>query len=167
MFSRLFSLLLAALLLGCMTQPCFARPQLPAALVPVHVETGDGKEGKEKDDDDDDEEEEKGKQRGKSKLNKDGLKQLPAEVKTAAEGAVKGLVLTGASKTTRDGKTNYSVSGTAAGKTFIVDVSAEGKVLKVAESGGGGKGDDDDEEEEHHEKRKRRSGRDAKKSKDD
>jgi hypothetical protein len=82
------------------------------------------------------------------------LDQLPAAVKKAAEGAVKGLVIAKAEKVTVDGSMFYEVEGKAAdGKEYEVKVSPDGKVMKVEqEDGDDDDGDDDDDDDDDDKK---------------
>jgi len=59
------------------------------------------------------------------------LSEVPAPVIAAAEGAVKGIVLTEAEVEEEDGQTVYELEGTVAGKTYEIEVSSEGKVLEI------------------------------------
>ena len=74
------------------------------------------------------------------------LADVPANVKDAALQAVPGLTLTSAERETEDGHVVFSLSGTADGKEYEVEVSPNGTVQEI-ESGGdddhGGADDDD------------------------
>ena len=59
------------------------------------------------------------------------LDSVPADVRSAAAGAVAGIVFTKAERETENGATVYSLCGTANGKKYEVEVSAAGKVLEV------------------------------------
>ncbi|MBI3832228.1 MAG: sigma-70 family RNA polymerase sigma factor [Planctomycetes bacterium] len=66
---------------------------------------------------------------------------LPPEIKAAAEAALKGFKIAKVEKETKGGKTIYDIEGTADGKRYELEVSAEGKVLEVKEA-------DEDEDKE-------------------
>jgi len=59
------------------------------------------------------------------------LSQVPPAAVKAAQGAVEGITLTEAEMETEDGKTFYSLEGTADGKKYSIEVTPEGKVLEV------------------------------------
>lgn len=59
------------------------------------------------------------------------LDSVPADVRSAASGAVAGIVFCKAERETENGATVYTLCGTANGKTYEVEVSAAGKVLEV------------------------------------
>jgi uncharacterized membrane protein YkoI len=64
------------------------------------------------------------------------LNDVPSAVKAAAVQAVPGLVLTKAEKETEHGQLVYSLSGTADGVEYEVEVSASGTVNEVERDGG-------------------------------
>src|SRR5262245_49248706 len=59
------------------------------------------------------------------------LDSVPADVRSAAAGAVAGIVFSKAERETENGATVYTLCGTANGKCYEVEVSAAGKVLEV------------------------------------
>jgi uncharacterized membrane protein YkoI len=67
---------------------------------------------------------------------------VPAAAVKAAQGAVEGVTLTEAEVEKEDGETVYILDGTADGKEYEIEVTAEGKVLEVEEE------TEDDEEDE-------------------
>ncbi len=69
------------------------------------------------------------------------LSEVPAAAVKAAQGEVEGINLTEAEVEEEDGETVYIIEGTAAGKEYEIEVTAEGKVLEVEEA-------EDDEEDE-------------------
>lgn len=73
---------------------------------------------------------------GKEKKDKEeiALDQVPANVKAAAEQAVKDIVITEAEKETKKGKVIYELTGKVGDKEYDVKVDADGKVLKVKEA---------------------------------
>ncbi len=71
------------------------------------------------------------------------LSEVPAAAVAAAQGAVDGIELTEAEVEKEDGKTVYDIEGTANGKEYTIEVTAEGDVLEVEEE----TEDDDDEGE--------------------
>ena len=73
------------------------------------------------------------------------LDQVPANVKSAAQAAVPGLVLEEAERETEDGTVVYSLEGTADGQEYEVEVSAAGKVLEIEKEDDDDDGDEDDD----------------------
>jgi len=69
------------------------------------------------------------------------LDSVPEAVRSAAQGAVSGISLSGAEREVEKGATVYTLRGTANGKHYEVEVSAAGKVLEVED------GDDEDGDE--------------------
>ena len=61
------------------------------------------------------------------------IDQIPAAVKRAATAAVPGLVIHEAEKEVEDGFLLYCLEGTANGKEYEVEVTAEGKVVEIEE----------------------------------
>ncbi|TKJ37031.1 MAG: hypothetical protein CEE38_09005 [Planctomycetes bacterium B3_Pla] len=61
------------------------------------------------------------------------LSEVPAAAVKAAQGAVEGVTLTEAEVEEEDGETVYILDGTADGKEYEIEVTAEGKVLEVEE----------------------------------
>jgi hypothetical protein len=90
---------------------------------------------------------EKEKKEGKQD-EKIALDQVPAAVKTAAEGAVKGIVISEAEKEVKKGVTVYELTGKADGKEYEVKVGADAKVIKVKEKKAGDKDDDGDDDDD-------------------
>ena len=76
------------------------------------------------------------------------LDSVPSDVRSAAAGAVSGIVFSKAERETEKGATVYTLCGTANGKSYEVEVSAAGKVLEVE----GGDCDECDEDGEGDEK---------------
>ena len=76
------------------------------------------------------------------------LDKVPEVVRTAGENAVPGLVITRVERDVEDGVVVYDVLGTAKGKTFEVEVTADGKVLEIEEEDDDDDDDDDDGERE-------------------
>ena len=69
------------------------------------------------------------------------LDQVPANIKAAAEGAVKGFEMSKVVKETKGDVILWDVEGKADGKKYAINVSNEGKVLQVEEDKkAGGKG---------------------------
>lgn len=58
------------------------------------------------------------------------LADVPQVVKDAAIAAVPGLVLSGAEQETEDGSIVYELEGVADGRTWEIEVSADGRVLE-------------------------------------
>ncbi len=73
------------------------------------------------------------------------LDQVPANVKSAAQAAVPGLILEEAERETEDGTVVYSLEGTADGQEYEVEVSAAGKVLEIEKEDDDDDGDEDDD----------------------
>jgi hypothetical protein len=73
------------------------------------------------------------------------LSEVPAAAVEAAQGAVEGITLAEAEVEKEDGKTVYDIEGTANGKEYTIEVTAEGEVLEVEEET---EDDDDDEGED-------------------
>jgi uncharacterized membrane protein YkoI len=71
------------------------------------------------------------------------LSEVPAAAVTAAEGAVEGITLTEAEVEKEDGQMVYDIEGTANGKEYTIEVTAEGEVLEVEEET-----EDDDEDDD-------------------
>ena len=61
------------------------------------------------------------------------LAEVPQPAIAAAEGAVEGITLTEAETEEEDGQTVYILEGDAAGKTYEIEVTADGEVLEVEE----------------------------------
>ena len=61
------------------------------------------------------------------------LSEVPAAAVTAAKGAVAGIELTEADVEKEDGRMVYDIEGTANGKEYTIEVTAEGEVLEVEE----------------------------------
>ena len=61
---------------------------------------------------------------------------IPAAVKEAAEKAVDGIALTGATVTKKGDKSVYEITGKANDKEYLVTVDSDGKVLKSTEKKG-------------------------------
>ena len=76
------------------------------------------------------------------------LDKVPAAVRTAGEKAVPGLVITRVERDVEDGVVMYDVLGTAKGKTFEVEVTADGKVLEIEEEDDEDDDDEDDDDED-------------------
>ncbi|MHC4704743.1 MAG: PepSY domain-containing protein [Planctomycetota bacterium] len=72
------------------------------------------------------------------------LSEVPAAAMKAAQGAVEGIELTEAEVEKEDGRMVYDIEGTANGKEYTIEVTAEGEVLEVEEE----TEDDDDPEGE-------------------
>jgi len=70
------------------------------------------------------------------------LSEVPAAAIEAAQAAVEGITLTEAAVEEEKGRTLYDIEGTANGKEYSIEVTAEGKVLEVEEET-----EDDDENE--------------------
>ncbi|MHC4170276.1 MAG: PepSY domain-containing protein, partial [Planctomycetota bacterium] len=68
------------------------------------------------------------------------LSEVPAAAVAAAKGAVAGIELTEADVEKEDGRMVYDIEGTANGKEYTIEVTAEGEVLEVEEE----TADDDD-----------------------
>jgi uncharacterized membrane protein YkoI len=68
------------------------------------------------------------------------LDQVPAAARAAAEKAVAGIAFTSAEREVENGVTVYCLMGSAAGKTYEVEVTAGGQVREVEQ------GDDDDDD---------------------
>ena len=75
------------------------------------------------------------------------LSEVPAEAVEAAQAAVPGITLTGASVEEEDGQTIYDLEGTADGTEYGIEVTADGKVLEVEEEGDDADDDEDDEDD--------------------
>ena len=63
------------------------------------------------------------------------LSQVPSQAVEAAQGAVEGITLTGAEMEEEDGCTVYDLEGMANGAEYQIEVTADGKVLKVEKEG--------------------------------
>jgi uncharacterized membrane protein YkoI len=74
------------------------------------------------------------------------LSQVPPAAVKAAEGAVDGITLTEAEMETEDGKTVYTLEGTADGKEYSIEVTPEGKVIEVEEETADDKDDPEDKD---------------------
>ncbi len=72
------------------------------------------------------------------------LSEVPAAAVKAAQGEVEGINLTEAEVEEEDGETVYILDGTAAGKEYEIEVTAEGKVLEVEEETEDDEEDNDD-----------------------
>ena len=59
------------------------------------------------------------------------LDAVPSGVRSAAEGAVSGIVFSAAERETENGTTVYTLKGAANGKKYDVEVNAAGKVIEV------------------------------------
>ncbi len=75
------------------------------------------------------------------------LDQVPKAARKAAEAAVPGATFTSAEKEIEDGKTVYSLEGTAGGKPCEVEVTPDGKVTEI-ENGDDGEDEDDGDEDD-------------------
>ncbi|MHC4627080.1 MAG: PepSY domain-containing protein [Planctomycetota bacterium] len=73
------------------------------------------------------------------------LSEVPAAAAAAAKGAVEGIELTEAEVEKEDGQTVYDIEGTANGKEYTIEVTADGEVLEVEEET---EDDDDDEDDD-------------------
>jgi hypothetical protein len=80
----------------------------------------------------------------KEQDEKVALDQAPAAVLKAAQDAVKGITLTEAERETKGAAVVYELKGNVGDKEYEVQVSADGKVLKVEEE----KGDKEEEKGE-------------------
>ena len=76
------------------------------------------------------------------------LDQVPANVMSAAQAAIPGLVLEEAERETEDGTVVYSLQGTADGEEYEVEVSAAGKVLEIEKEDDDEDDDNDDEDDD-------------------
>ena len=90
------------------------------------------------------------------------LDKVPGAVMKAAKDAVKGIVFSKAEKETKDGKTHYELEGKAGEKSYEIEVSPEGKVLKVEEEAKEEQ-DDDKKEEKGNKKSGKEEGKEEKK----
>jgi uncharacterized membrane protein YkoI len=70
------------------------------------------------------------------------LDAVPSAAMKAAKGAVSGITFSSAERETENGVVVYSLKGTAGGKTYEVEVTADGKVTEVED------GDDADDDED-------------------
>ena len=59
------------------------------------------------------------------------LSAVPSSVLTAGQGAVSGITFSSAEREVEGGATVYSLRGTANGKCYEVEVTADGKVVEV------------------------------------
>lgn len=59
------------------------------------------------------------------------MDEVPAVVRTAAEGAVPGIVLTEAELETEDGRQLYEMTGMKDGVEYEIDVTPTGEVIEV------------------------------------
>ena len=75
------------------------------------------------------------------------LDSVPSAVRTAAQGAVSGIVFSSAERETENGATVYSLRGTANGKTYEIEVNAAGQVVEV-ENGDCDECDGDDDRDD-------------------
>ena len=72
------------------------------------------------------------------------LSEVPAAAVAAAQGAVAGIELAEANVEKEDGQMVYDIEGTANGKEYTIEVTAEGEVLEVEEETEDGGEDDED-----------------------
>ncbi len=76
------------------------------------------------------------------------LDRVPDAVMKAARAAVPGFEAKAVEKEVEDGRTLYSLEGTAGGKACEVEVTADGKVLEIENEEDGDDGEDDDGEDD-------------------
>jgi uncharacterized membrane protein YkoI len=75
------------------------------------------------------------------------LSEVPAAAVEAAKGAVEGISLTEATVEEEDGQTVYDIEGSANGKEYAIEVTAEGEVLEVEEETEDDHENDDEEDD--------------------
>ncbi len=75
---------------------------------------------------------------------------VPAAVLAAANGAVAGIVFTSAERETEKGLTVYCLVGSANGKRYEVEVTADGKVVEIEDADDDEDDDDDDDADDDH-----------------
>jgi hypothetical protein len=76
------------------------------------------------------------------------LSEVPAEALQAAQGAVDGITLTEAEMEEEDGQVVYEIEGTADGKEYCIEVTADGEVLEVELDDEDDEDDDDEDDDE-------------------
>jgi hypothetical protein len=76
------------------------------------------------------------------------LDQVPEAVMKAARAAVPGIVIEEAEREVENGVLVYELEGTANGKEYEIEVSADGKVLEIEEDDEDDDDDDDDDDDE-------------------